>query len=144
MKFGSLLVCCVALAACGGLEVTPDDAGSPGGGGGGAASGGGGGAVGGGGGAVGGGGGATGGGGGATGGGGGATCDTWSGYGANFFAANCANCHHHSGQFGSAASVQSELAYVTADIRYGYMPQGYPLSAAELNRILAYLGCGAP
>jgi hypothetical protein len=70
--------------------------------------------------------------------------DTWSGYGATFFATYCSACHHHSGQFSSAAAVQGELAFVTQEIQYRYMPQGYVLPSAEQARILAYLNCGAP
>lgn len=73
-----------------------------------------------------------------------AGCDTWAGYGATFFATNCTSCHHHAGQFTTAASVQAELSYISAEIRYGAMPQGTTLSAAEEQRVLAYLGCGAP
>ena len=91
---------------------------------------------------------ATGGGGGgmaAGGGGGSMSCsDTWSSYGATFFATYCSPCHHHSGQFDSAAAVQAELPFVTQEIQYRYMPQGYVLTAAEQARILAYLNCGAP
>jgi hypothetical protein len=78
-----------------------------------------------------------------TGGLGSASCtDSWSGYGATFFASRCASCHHHAGQFTTAASVRSAL--VEADISNGSMPQGAALSAAEKARVLAYLGCGAP
>lgn len=132
MKVWSLLLGVVLLGACGGLEGGTDDAGpSTGGGGGAVASGGGAGGGGGG-------------GGGATGGGGGASCDTWPAYGANFFATNCSNCHHHSGQFTTAVSVQYELSLIAAEIRAGVMPQGSLLSSSEQGRILAYLGCGAP
>ena len=81
----------------------------------------------------------------AAGGGGGSGCnDTWSNYGGTFFATYCSACHHHSGQFSSAAVVQAELPFVTQEIQYRYMPQGYVLPAAEQTRILAYLNCGAP
>lgn len=146
MRLRSLVLWCALFSACGGVEMSGEDAGSGGGGG---AVGGGAGGGGGGGGAVAGGGGGTalgGGGGTATGGGGGsASCtDSWSTYGGTFFATYCTACHHHSGQFTTAAAVQGELAFVTQEIQYRYMPQGYVLSATEQARILAYLNCGAP
>lgn len=72
------------------------------------------------------------------------TADTWTGYGATFFATNCRGCHQHAGQYGTQASVQSALNQVDANISSGRMPQGGGLSATEQARVLTYLSCGAP
>jgi hypothetical protein len=102
--------------------------------------------TGGGGGTTGGGGGTTGGGGGATGGGGGTMCttDTWATFGQAFFANNCANCHHHTGEFTTRTSVLNSKSSITSRISSGNMPQGATLPAATRSRILTYLGCNVP
>ncbi|MCB9581482.1 MAG: hypothetical protein H6717_30915 [Polyangiaceae bacterium] len=69
------------------------------------------------------------------------TCtDTWASYGQAFFANNCAKCHSWAG---SHSSVQSKLSSITGRIQSGSMPPG-GISAADKQKILAYLGCGAP
>ncbi len=80
-------------------------------------------------------------GGGSGGSGGGSTCtDTWATYGQAFFSSHCGQCHSWAG---SHASVQSKLSSITSRIQSGSMPPG-GISAADKQKILAYLGCGAP
>ncbi len=73
----------------------------------------------------------------------GGTCgDTWADYGQPFFANVCASCHEHTGQFGTQASVQSQLNRIKSEISSGAMPEGGGLTSGQRARILAYLNCG--
>lgn len=70
--------------------------------------------------------------------------DTYSNYGQSFMTTNCRNCHQHTSQFGSQASVVSSLNSIESEINSGRMPQDSTLSSTEKARVLAWLSCGAP
>ncbi len=74
-----------------------------------------------------------------------ACTDTWEGYGQAFFAANCVTCHvHDHSNFADVAAVRGELALITQRVSSGLMPQGATLSASDQQRLLTFIGCGAP
>ena len=66
--------------------------------------------------------------------------DTFANYAGAFFAAKCASCHHHSGEFTTPASITSNCR---SRIASGNMPK-LPtfLTAAERTRVLAWIDCG--
>jgi hypothetical protein len=74
------------------------------------------------------------------------TCaDTWEGYGQAFFATNCVTCHvHDHSNFADVAAVRGELALITERVSTGLMPQGATLPAAQQQRLLDFISCGAP
>lgn len=69
------------------------------------------------------------------------TPDTWSNFGEGFFQSTCSGCHP---VFSNVANVRARRPEITSRIETGNMPQGRTLTTAQKDRVLEWLGCGAP
>lgn len=71
----------------------------------------------------------------------GCTSDTWTSSARAFFQSQCTSCH---GWAGSQTSVRSKASSISATLQSGSMPPNRALAGSERQRILTWLGCGAP
>jgi hypothetical protein len=67
--------------------------------------------------------------------------DTWSTFGQAFMASNCNRCHAN---YSAHATVTAQSSAIYSQIASGRMPEGSALSTSDLQRVEAWLACGAP
>jgi hypothetical protein len=66
---------------------------------------------------------------------------TWTNFGAQFFATNCASCHAYTSNYNE---VVKRAAEVKAEIESGDMPKGSKLDEATKTKVLSFIACGLP